>query len=139
MHEGFEGWVRVLCCGPFVYASMTAAALPNTSLALVCGGMAVAFAIWPERLAYTYRSNRFVPFWSKSLSVVDPGGAGNGPAVETFAAYRPRLTNLLSAYFSVSWYVALAFTLWRVPAMRTPFASMVGVALLLWLVSRSET
>jgi len=139
MNEGFEGWVRVLCCGPLAYAAWMAAEIPNAFLAIVCGGLAVAFAIWPERMAYGYRKNRPLPFWSKQTSVVDPDIASDGSAAESFATYRPRLLNLVSAYFSVGWYVVFGFNLWRITPMHTPLLTMAGVASLLWLVSRSET
>jgi len=69
MERSFEGWVRVLCAGPLAYVALAAYAIPNISMAAVCGGLAIAFAIWPERLAYGYRKNRPVPFWSKPVSM----------------------------------------------------------------------
>jgi hypothetical protein len=138
MHEGFEGWVRVLCAGPLAYAALVAYAIPYIPLAAVCGGLAIIFAIWPERLAYGYRKNRFVPFWSKPVSIVGRDSVVIEPPAETFATYRPRLLNLFSAYFSIVWYVVFGFDLWRVQPMHVPFLIIVGTSVLLWLVSRSE-
>jgi hypothetical protein len=139
MNEGFEGWVRVLCCGPLAYAAMTAAAIPYWPLAAVCGGLATAFAIWPERLAYAYRKNRFVPFWSKPVSIVGRDAVEDDSPAEVFKTYRPRLLNLFSSYFSIGWYVAFAFKPWNIPVMYTPFLIMAGAAILLGLLARSES
>jgi len=138
MERSFEGWVRVLCCGPLAYASMTAAAIPNIPIAAVCGGLAIAFAIWPERIAYAYRKNRPLPFWSKHASIVGSGAAGDESPSEIFATYRPRLSNLFSAYVSIGMYGVLGFNLWRIPVMHTPVLVIAGAVVLLGLLARTE-
>ena len=139
MDRSFEGWVRVLCSGPLAYASMAAAGIPNVPLAVVCGGLAIVFAIWPERIAYAYRKNRPVPFWSKPVSIVGRDAAAGEAPAEVFAAYRPRLLNLFSSYLSMGGYVALAFNPWRIPAMHTPLLIVAGAGILLGLLARSES
>jgi hypothetical protein len=139
MQEGFEGWARVLCCGPLAYLSMTAAAIPNIPVAVVCGGLAIAFAIWPERIAYAYRKNRPLPFWSRPVSIVGREAAGDESQTETFAAYRPRLSNLFSAYVSLGIYGILGFNLWRIQVMRVPVLVIAGAVMLLGLLARTET
>jgi hypothetical protein len=139
MHEGFEGWVRVLCAGPLAYAASEAAAVPNIALAAVCAGLAIVFAAWPERMAYWYRNNRPLPFWSKPVSIVGRDAADSDEPTYLFATYRPRLLNLFSAYVSMGCYVVFGFKPWRVPALYTPFLIVACAALLLALLARSES
>lgn len=138
MDDGFESWVRVLCAGPLAFAAWTAYTIPNLLLAGGCGMFAIIFAIWPERAAYAYRKNWFVPFWSKPISIVNPDAAGNEPVDETLETCRPKLWSLFSAYVSLNTSVILAFSPLRIPVMRVPYLVIAGAAILLGLLARTE-
>jgi len=138
MNEGFDSWVRVVCAGPLAYAALVAYSIPNMILAAICGGLAVAFALWPERMAYWYRKNRPVPMWSKPVSIVGHDAAGDEPPAEVFATYRPRQLNLFTAYFSCAGYLFFGFDLWEVKPMYDPLVIIAGALVLLGVVSRSE-
>ena len=116
MHDGFDGWVRVLCAGPLALAAyatyaahMTgqdrteAGILPATFMV----GVTVLFAVWPERVAYAYRLGAGVPRWSRPVSVTRVETDTPGEPGETFAAYRPSLNHLRSGYWSVVFYALL--------------------------------
>ena len=145
MQQQFEGWVRVLCGGLFAMAAyVTYAAAAGTALerawyqnhaaAAVMAAAAVAFACWPDRLAYAYRLGALVPRWSRPTSVTNP----DDPLSRGFAAYRPSLKHLRSAFFSIAFYVLLAIRLPRPQEALLVFGVLAAAAAILWLAARRE-
>jgi hypothetical protein len=116
MHEGFDGWVRVVCAGPLAlaaYATYAAHATGTTRVeagvlpAVLIAGFAAVCAFWPERVAYAYRRGAGVPHWSPAVSVTRVETGSHEEPAETFATYRPSLNHLRSGYCSIVFYALL--------------------------------
>lgn len=156
MKKGFEAWPRFLCSGAFAltawmlwvstYRGFSIDPAQRLYVIATLLLMAVIFAIWPERLAYSYVGGRGVPRWSKALSVtrLDDEQATAYEDVQAalprdrptgFAAYEPRLKDLEAAFSSFVGYAIFYLGFPRDWDAAWIWAALIIPALILWVAT----
>lgn len=140
MDDRFEVWVRAMCGGAFAVAAYAVGLTREPPwLAIPFGVAAIGFAVWPERLAYAYRHGKGVPGWSRPRSVTEVTAAAPPAPAGSYAAYRPRLEHLASAFTSCVGYVVILAQTPRSSAEWQAAVILLGAAAIIWYAGHKDS